>query len=69
MSDNIYKFLNGRCPEHDREVIIRVSFSEEEDPIMGGVRYEKESCLCALANDEGCTDINQCPIYVHAEAL
>lgn len=69
MSESIYRFLNGRCPEHNREAIIRVSFTEVEDPYMGGVRYEKERCLCALANDEGCTDTNQCPMFVHAEAL
>lgn len=67
MSDFIYKFASGRCPEHDRQNVIRVSFSVLDEVGLDGSEYKKEECLCALAKDEGCTDPNQCPIFLYAE--
>ncbi len=69
MSESIYKFANGRCPQHEQETIVRITFTEVEDPNYGGIKYEKESCMCALAKEKGCTDQNQCPMYMYAEAL
>ena len=69
-SNEIYRFVNGRCPEHEQETVIRVTFSEtEEIGLDGSQQYKKGKHLCGLADAKGCKDPDQCPIYVYAEAL
>ena len=67
---DVYKTINGYCPEQDKQNSITVRFNIYEQ-IGGPALTRRLSFSCAYEKEHGCVTCGQtgigCPIYQQAE--